>query len=126
MSIASPAAPLLLGLALLGACSSDIDPERERVCRRVLPTLVAEGGSVRVLGAAAGREPRSIRMDFVEQRPGRPPVTRWAVCRFSEMSRTDLSGVISDRGPVGGAALYLLKRYYLDTPDAVAAEPGPG
>ncbi|MFE1602828.1 hypothetical protein [Methylobacterium sp. ID0610] len=113
----------LAALLLLAACASDRDPERERVCRRVLPTLVATGGSVRVLGAAPGRAPRSIRVDFVEERAGRAPLTRWAVCRFSEMSRTDLAGVTSDRGPVGEAALYLLKHYYLDTPDAATAEP---
>ncbi|WP_018263108.1 hypothetical protein [Methylobacterium sp. WSM2598] len=110
----------------LAACAPDLDPAQERVCRRVLPTLVAEGGRARVLGAAPGRAPRSIRIDFVEERPGRPPLTRWVVCRFSEMSRVDLGGVLSDRGQVGEAALYLLKHYYLDTPDAAAAEPAPG
>jgi hypothetical protein len=120
------ALPAACALALLGACAIDLDPERARVCRRVLPTLVEPGGSLRVLRAGPGESPRSVRVDYTEERPGRPPRTRRAECRFSEMSRTDLSGVVSDGVPVGGASLYLLKRYYLDTPDAVVAEPGAG
>ncbi|MGY2052496.1 hypothetical protein [Methylobacterium sp. JK268] len=117
----------LLALTLaLGACAPDIDPEQERVCRRVLPTLVAAGARIRVIGAAPGRAPRSLRVDFAEERDGRTPLVRWVICRFSERSRTDLGAVVSDRGPVGEAALYLLKHYYLDTPDAALAEPAPG
>ncbi|WP_407519500.1 hypothetical protein [Methylobacterium oryzisoli] len=115
-----------VALALLAACATAVDSERARVCRRVLPTLVETGGILRVLRTGPGDLPRSVRVDYVEERPGRSPRTRRAECRFSEMSRTDLAGVVSDGVPVGGASLYLLKRYYLDTPDAAVAEPGAG
>ncbi|WP_298951926.1 hypothetical protein [uncultured Methylobacterium sp.] len=119
------AAPAAL-LVLLGACSGSPDAEQARTCRRVLPTLVPPGAAIRVLRTGPGPVPRSIRVDFAQERAGRSPATRWAICAFSERSRTDLAGVTSDHGPVGGASLYLLKHYYLDTPDAALAEPGAG
>ncbi|MEH3147780.1 MAG: hypothetical protein PGN34_21105 [Methylobacterium frigidaeris] len=119
-------AALLAVLALLGACAGSVDAEQARTCRRVLPTLVPPDASIRVLRVAAGTQPRSVRVDFSQAREGRSPTTRWAVCAFSDRSRTDLAGVTSDHGPVGGASLYLLKHYYLDTPDAALAEPGAG
>ncbi|QRE78060.1 hypothetical protein F1D61_28735 [Methylobacterium aquaticum] len=116
----------LTALAGLTACAGSPDPEQARICRRTLPTLVPAGARVTVLREASGPQDRSIRIDFSQDRAGRSPLPRYAVCQFSGLSRTDLSGLTSDRGPVGGAALYLLKHYYLDTPDAAVAEPGAG
>lgn len=116
----------LTALAGLTACAGSPDPEQARICRRTLPTLVPAGARVTVLREASGPQDRSIRIDFSQDRVGRSPLPRYAVCQFSGLSRTDLSGLTSDRGPVGGAALYLLKHYYLDTPDAAVAEPGAG
>lgn len=116
----------LTALAGLTACAGSPDPEQARICRRTLPTLVPAGARVTVLREASGPQDRSIRIDFSQDRQGRSPLPRYAVCQFSGLSRTDLSGLTSDRGPVGGAALYLLKHYYLDTPDAAVAEPGAG
>ncbi len=110
----------------LAACAGNPDAEQARTCRRALPTLVPAGARITVLRTAPGPQERSIRVDFSQEREGRSPLPRYAVCEFSGMSRTDLSGLTSDRGPVGGAALYLLKHYYLDTPDAALADPGPG
>ncbi|AWN46665.1 hypothetical protein DK419_10360 [Methylobacterium terrae] len=116
----------LAALASLGACAGRPDPEQARTCRRALPTLVPAGARITVLRTGSGPQERSIRIDFAQEREGRTPLPRYAVCEFSGMSRTDLSGLTSDRGPIGGAALYLLKHYYLDTPDAALAEPGAG
>ena len=116
----------LTALASLTACAGSPDPEQARICRRTLPTLVPAGARVTVLREGSGPQERSIRIDFSQEREGRSPLPRYAVCQFSGLSRTDLSGLTSDRGPIGGAALYLLKHYYLDTPDAAVAEPGAG
>lgn len=116
----------LTALAGLTACAGSPDPEQARICRRTLPTLVPAGARVTVLREASGPQDRSIRIDFSQDHVGRSPLPRYAICQFSGLSRTDLSGLTSDRGPVGGAALYLLKHYYLDTPDAAVAEPGAG
>ncbi|KMO34904.1 hypothetical protein ACQVP2_31735 [Methylobacterium aquaticum] len=116
----------LAALASVTACAGSPDAEQARICRRALPTLVPSGARVTVLREAAGPQERSIRIDFSQEREGRSPLPRYAVCQFSGLNRTDLSGLTSDRGPVGGAALYLLKHYYLDTPDAAVAEPGAG
>ena len=94
--------------------------------RNLRQAMVPAGARVTVLREGSGPQERSIRIDFSQEREGRSPLPRYAVCQFSGLSRTDLSGLTSDRGPVGGAALYLLKHYYLDTPDAAVAEPGAG
>ncbi|TGE00114.1 hypothetical protein [Methylobacterium nonmethylotrophicum] len=126
-SVRGKTRPVILAALLgLGACSGSVDAEQARTCRRALPTLVPAGARVAVLRTASGPQERSIRIDFSQERDGRTPVPRYAVCEFSGLNRTDLSGLSSDRGPVGGAALYLLKHYYLDTPDAALAEPGAG
>ncbi|GJD50755.1 hypothetical protein OPKNFCMD_3500 [Methylobacterium crusticola] len=116
----------LAGLVSLTACAAAVDPEQARTCRRVLPTLVPAGERVQVLRTAPAAQPRSVRIDFAQERDGRATTPRFAVCRFSEFGRADLAEVTSDRGAIGGAALYLLKHYYLDTPDAARAEPGAG
>ncbi len=117
---------VLAALLGLGACSGTPDPEQARICRRALPTLVPAGDRITVLRTGWGPQGRGIRIDFAQERDGRSPLPRYAVCEFSGLSRTDLSGLASDRGVVGGAALYLLKHYYLDTPDAALAEPAAG
>lgn len=52
---------------------------------------------------------------------------RFALCRFGgpeALHQADLTGLTTEEGPVTGASLYLLKRFYLDTPESLAADPG--
>jgi branched-chain amino acid transport system permease protein len=71
-----------------------------------------------------------VRIDFRVRRDGLPDASRFAVCRFADGGlsggRSDLVAITTDSGPISGAALYLLKRYYLDTREGVAGDPGPG
>ncbi|WP_375409923.1 hypothetical protein [uncultured Methylobacterium sp.] len=115
-----PTAGLLAAtLVVLGACSSSVDRQRATTCRRAVPALAPAGAAVTVLRLAQGPVADSIRIDYgIGQSDGRQ---RWVLCRFG--SGAELLGIGTERGPLSGAALYLLRHYYLDTADAVAAEP---
>ncbi len=126
------AAPALLlpVLALLGACSLALDAEQARVCRRVLPALVsAQDGALRILRVAPGPGEASVRIDFALEAPGRTARPHAVLCRFAaeglSPDKADLVGVETEHGPVSGASLYLLKRYYLDSLDGLVGDPAP-
>ncbi|KQP61378.1 hypothetical protein ASG40_01410 [Methylobacterium sp. Leaf399] len=117
-----PAGPLLAALLLVPAgCSSSVDRQRATTCRRAVPALAPPEGAVTILRVAQGPGADSVRVDYgLGQRDGRQ---RWLVCRFG--TGAVLDAISTEQGPVSGAALYLLRHYYLDTSEAVAADPQP-
>lgn len=126
--VGSHLSPLLLAILLaLGGCGTSVDPDRARVCRMVLPALNAEG-AIRILHVGPAPRGDGLRVDYEVARPDRAPLIRHVVCRFApdggSARRADLLGLSTERETVGGASLYLLKRYYLDTPEAVMADSG--
>ena len=80
-------------------------------------------GPLQILETLHPPEARTVRLDY-RRGEGR---RRFVLCRFSPpeagLGRQDLDRVATDAGPLTGAALYLLKRYYLDTPEAAAEAP---
>ncbi|MGO4386074.1 branched-chain amino acid ABC transporter permease [Microvirga sp. 2YAF29] len=120
-------AACLLGLCFLAACGFSIDAEQARVCRSTLPALNS-GSTITVERMQAGPVPRSLRVIYLAQYPDRPPLERFAICQFAaeglSINKAELIGLETEEGPVSGASLYLLKRYYLETPEGVSADPG--
>lgn len=118
-------AACLLGLCLLSACQPDAD--QTRVCRSALPALNA-GAQISVTRIQPGPVPRSLRVDYLAQTPDRPALERFAICVFAaeglSPNKAELVGLATEGGPVSGASLYLLKRYYLGTAEGVANDPG--
>ncbi len=121
---------LAVGLLVLAACSLAVDGDQARICRLALPALEGGGAKIEVRQVLHGREPNSVRVEYRAMRAGEAPLSRYATCRFAAQGlsagKADLVAVTTDRGPVSPATVYLLKRYYLDTPDALAGDPGPG
>ena len=121
-------AACLLGLCLLAACGISIDAEQARVCRSALPALNPGAADHRACACGKARAPRSLRVDYVAEQPDRPALERFAVCQFAaeglSPNKAELVGLGTEDGPISGASLYLLKRYYLDTPEGVAGDPG--
>jgi len=120
-------AACLAGLCLLAACGLSTDAEQTRVCRSALPAL-NPGARITVLRVQNGPVPQSLRIDYAAEHPGRPSLDRFAICRFAaeglSPGKADLTGIVTEEGPISGASLYLLKNYYLDTPEGIAGDPG--
>lgn len=70
-------------------------------------------GSVRVDYRLAGADGALLK--------GEEARVRFLACAFGP--GTELTALTTERGPVNGASLYLLRHYYLETPEAEAADP---
>jgi len=123
----APRAALLLVLAL-GACGLSVDAEQARVCRLALPALNESGARITVTRALPGPA-GAVRLDYAAEGGGRRR-ERSALCRFAasglDPNKAELVGIETESGPVAGSTLYLLKRFYLESPEGVASDPGPG
>lgn len=119
---------LLLALAL-AACGLRADAEQAQVCRLALPALNKAGARITVLRALPG-PPGAVRLDYAAEGSGGRRRERWALCRFAasglDPAKTELVGVETENGPVAGSTLYLLRRFYLESPEGVVGDPGPG
>lgn len=120
---------LLVALLLaLVACQASVDAEQARVCRMALPALNPDGGRILVQRIAAGGRPRELRIDYEVQRENRAPRDRFVYCLFApsglDPSKLELIGITTEVGPIAPATIYFLRRFYLATPEAIAADPG--
>lgn len=117
---------LLAVAALAAACSSAPDREQARVCRMTIPPLNPEGAQIAVLRAVQ-TDANAVRVDYVAEVGGRSR-QRWVLCRFAETPRSaiqpSLEALTTDEGAVPGASVYLMERFWLNTPDSLAADPG--
>lgn len=120
----APARWLAALIALtLSACESSVVRQRAEICRRAVPALAPPGASLRLLRVGAGTRADEVRVDYMAfGRPGQTGRQRWVACSFGPGA--ELLALATEGGPVGGANLYLLRHYYLDTPEAAAADPG--
>lgn len=120
-------AALLLALA---ACQPSVDAEQGRVCRMALPALNPDGGTITVQGIRPGSRPRELRIDYEVLREGAAPRDRFVYCLFAatglDPSKSELIGITTESGPIAPATVYFLRRFYLATPEALAADPGLG
>lgn len=104
-------------LGSLAACQDRLQRQRVATCRRALPAVAPQPG-FRLLRAATGPAPDTVRVDYAEGHH-----QRWMTCRFD--AGATLVGVATDGASLTGASLYMLKRFYLDTPDAAQGDPVP-
>jgi branched-chain amino acid transport system permease protein len=116
-----------LGTLLLAACGPSIDSEQLRICRSILPAL-HPGAGVIVERAEPGPGPRSLRVVYAVERIDRSPLARSVICRFAGQGlagdKADLTGVVTEDGPLSEASVFFLKRHYLETPEGLAGDPG--
>jgi branched-subunit amino acid ABC-type transport system permease component len=112
---------------MVAGCGLSIDADQARICRSTLPALYP-GTAISLVRVMRGTEPHSIRVAFLSIRPGRQSAGHIITCVFANeglsSGKSELTGIVTDRGPVSGANLYFLKNYYLDTPEGIAGDPG--
>ena len=99
----------------LAACQDTLRRDRVATCRRALPAVAPQPG-IRLLRAAPGPAANSVRGDYSD---GTRP--HWLTCRFD--AGTTLVALATEGTTLSGPALYMLRRFYLDTPDAAAGDP---
>lgn len=99
----------------LAACQDTLLRERVATCRRALPAVAPQAG-IRLLRAAPDPAANTVRVDYAEG-------TRqhWLTCRFD--AGTSLVALATEGTSLSGPSLYMLKRFYLETPDAAAGDP---
>ncbi|MGO4705408.1 branched-chain amino acid ABC transporter permease [Microvirga sp. 2MCAF38] len=114
-------------MALLGGCGYNVDAEQARVCRSALPAL-NPGAIITVTKIEPGPLPRTVRVSYTAERQRRPLRDRYVICQFAaeglSTRKADLIGLGTEFRQLSDASLYMLKRYYLDTPEGVAGDPG--
>jgi hypothetical protein len=99
----------------LVACQDTLRRDRVATCRRALPAIAPQAG-IRLLRAAPGPAANSVRVDYADGNR-----QHWLTCRFD--AGTTLVGLATEGSALSGPSLYMLRRFYLDTPDALAGDP---
>ncbi len=120
------AAILLLCLA---ACGDAIDAGEARTCRLTLPAINQDGARLAIERTAKGPYPNSLRIDYRAVRQDGVQRNGFVICRFGAERDARgvraITGLATEFGPMADASFYFLKRFYLDAPDADAADPAP-
>ena len=124
----SRAAAFLCTAFLLAGCVSSLDAQQARVCRSTLPALNPGARDHRPADRDRARAEKPAGLSTRRRVPGRPILERSVICRFAaeglSPNKAELIEIVTEQGPLSGASLYLLKRYYLDSPEGVAGDPG--
>ncbi len=114
-------------LALAG-CGRTVDNDMATMCRMTLPALNVTDAEIHVTRVAPGAGPREIRIDYTVVVERGALRRRFVVCGFAEIPRSqiepDLETLLTETGPVSGASVHLMKRFWLRTPEAFEADPG--
>lgn len=126
---------LIAVFLVVTACAPQIDEAQARLCRMTLPALNAKDTDIRITRVVPVRDGSGVRIDYtvtpraaigVRSRMGPEPA--WVICRFDPVpfSRMEprLAAIETHKGPVTGASVYLMQRFWLRTPEAAAADPG--
>ncbi len=126
LSLVAGLAAGLFGYALIDRSASGIDPDQSRTCRSIVPAL-NPGGIIALDRIVAGRSPNTLRIDY-RTGTGEPDISRTVICLFAgrglDRQKGELVGLATEAGPMPEASFYFLRRFYLETADAVLNDPG--
>ena len=118
-----------LALALLSACSQQVETDQARLCRMALPALMPEASRIHVVDQRPHADARGLTIDFTSTLPGEPAASHEAACRFRNPGRPlasrELIGVAIDGEPLAETRLFVLIRYWLGTSEGRDADPAP-
>ncbi len=112
-------------LALAG-CGRGVDAEQARICRQAIPALNADGANFRLSEPRPGPGRNEVLIHYEVDTP-RSTRRRAITCRFAgagfAAGKARLVGITTERGALNDASVYFLQRFYLETPEAAAADP---
>jgi branched-chain amino acid transport system permease protein len=122
--------PLILTcLGLLAGCAPLLETDQARLCRMALPAIENPDSKITIARQTPFEDGRGLRVDYRAAAPGEKPAPHFAECRFREPGRPrrsqDLIAVKTDRGSLSEYQLSILIRFWLATPEGLAADPMP-
>ncbi len=121
--------PILVLVAVAGACTSSIDADQARVCRTAIPAMNAGAQSITIESTAPGHRPGALRIAYGVVDAGGTARNRAVTCLFASQGldarKGVLTGLATEEGPLTDAAFYFLKRFYLDDLREPPLDPGP-
>lgn len=130
MRAARPSVRCLAGLAIvasgLGGCTRAIDRDEAAACRiaaagRAAPIRLAVGGQTPLSADRDGRP--GVRLTLSPEDPDLR--LAWLECRFLRSGPgPEIASLATPSGPVDDTHLYILKRFWMGSEDAAAADPG--
>jgi branched-chain amino acid transport system permease protein len=113
----------------LAGCSPVLETDQARLCRMALPALMPQDARIAILAQAPDPDARGLNVIFTAQTPDEEPQNHLAACRFRDPGRPresrDLTSLTLDGQPLSESRLFLLIRYWLETPEGRAADPAP-
>ncbi len=115
---------VLLPLLFLAACAV-VDPLTRDTCISVLPAVEQPGARLTLVAAEPDpARPGNVRLTYTVATGGHPPYLRHLVCAFgidgASGDRRALLGVRTGAGEMNEARFFILKRFWLADPVAVA------
>ncbi|MFC0282967.1 hypothetical protein ACFFJB_05005 [Camelimonas abortus] len=113
-------------LALWKLWPEQLDPRAVSLCRSVIPALNPEGTTYSFGPARRGPGEGALRVAYVAHLPDGRTRARVVGCRFAagDGGRPRITGVSTERGPLGEANFYFLRRFYLEADDGPPPDPG--
>ena len=119
---------LAVALTALAACERPLDANAVLICRMTLPALNHADADIRITRINPGAGEREIRIDYTVVVERGAQRRRFVICGFNPVPRStiepDLATLVTETGPVSGASVHLMKRFWLRTPEAFEADPG--
>ena len=122
---------LILPCLLLAACNPQADSGQGRICRIILAAISPAEGQVHVLAtySEAAGVGAGVAVDYTLATPDQPGSRKTLHCRFDvaggQPGNGRLAGVTNENIPLSETQMFFLQRFWLDTPDAAAADPEP-
>jgi len=116
----------IAAIAVMFGWATAKDAEDVRVCREAVTAINRADSLISIRRVTATSFSRNIRIDYdVRYSAQSRALSRYAICRFSPglipPFQSDLSGVITEFGPLPDSKLFLLKRFYIGTAEAERA-----
>ena len=114
-------------MGALGGCQFFLDGDQVRLCRQTLPVLNEEGARIEAAQPSA-LDDDGVAIRYRVALPDGGTRERTAVCRFGgaglALSKNQITSLLSDGVPLNGGELHMLRRFWLETPDAGASDVG--
>lgn len=116
----------IAAIAVMFGWATAKDAEDVRVCREAVTAINRADSLISIRRVTATSFSRNIRIDYdVRYAERSRALSRYTICRFSPglvpPFQSDLSGVITEFGPLPDSKLFLLKRFYIGTAEAERA-----